>query len=416
VVINLTSVTTSTFVPAVLRWMTQPEHWSACAPCPLLERCPAYFNAQRLSDPLVVERVALLYQLLEHLDIHVTVRDMLIHLAYTLTGDKRCPELQRMASARKDMHELAYYATVWGGALGSAFRRKASVPQHLEKFHVGEHSLFEVDDFIVSRGEGLVAQAEHDRIFADGVDLDGRRFAQDRVAYVEGGADRQADEEARILLEWLPHCRRKLFFELRDTERVMQLISFLHIGTYLRLLAGDRDVHDQVRASLVLGLNRAFSRLYLTEDQNLYVTTQYLHSAEQSRPLVRLTLPTSGIMLRVDSRPDEAVDRAWPELSLIFGAPAALILRDPDAARAKQSWHLNLMLFEYLMRLADGGTFNILAAECELIVRALKDNLLSAFAREHDSRDSIEFFVTDRRQYSLKKLRIDEHTTIRSGG
>ena len=74
------------------------------------------------------------------------------------------------------------------------------------------------------------------------------------------------------------------------------------------------------------------------------------------------------------------------------------------------------MLFEYLMRLADGGTFNILAAECELIVRALKDNLLSAFAREHDSRDSIEFFVTDRRQYSLKKLRIDEHNTIRTGG
>ena len=166
----------------------------------------------------------------------------------------------------------------------------------------------------------------------------------------------------------------------------------------------------------MLGLNRAFSRLYLTDSETLYVTSQYLHSAEQSRPLVRLAIPTSGISLRVDRRVEHAFDRAWPELYLQIGAPPALLLYDPSAASRPQSWRLNLLLFEYLMRLAHGGTYNVLAEECELSVRNLKDRLLSAFPREPNTDDLVEFFVAERRQYSLKRLRIDEQGTIRPGG
>jgi hypothetical protein len=72
---------------------------------------------------------------------------------------------------------------------------------------------------------------------------------------------------------------------------------------------------------------------------------------------------------------------------------------------------MNLLLFEYLMRLADGGTFNILAEECELSVRNLKDRLLSAFAREPTG-GVIEFFVAERRRYALRKLKIDERGII----
>jgi hypothetical protein len=76
---------------------------------------------------------------------------------------------------------------------------------------------------------------------------------------------------------------------------------------------------------------------------------------------------------------------------------------------------MNLLLFEYLMRLANGGTYNILADECELSVRDLKDRLLSAFARD-SAGGSIEFFVAERQRYALRKLRIDERGIIHSEG
>lgn len=418
VVINLNDVTTSSFVSATLRWMTHDEHWRACQHCPIFERCPVRHNAHRLSNTYVASRVQMLYQLLEHLDIHVTVRDMLIHLAFTLTGNQRCDELQSKDRQRENLSDVSYYENIWGGKGESQFQRKARVVQHLERLQIGDHSLFEIDDFIVNGGDSPTAQAEHQQLFAQAVDLNHRRFEQDRRAYVEGGAEQRAEakNEAAALMRWLPHCRRKLFFEWQNVDLVNRLIPFLYLDTYLRLLHGEQRSVDQVRRDLVLGLNRAFSRLYLTDADHLYVTTQYLHSAEQPRPLVRLSIPTSGIELHIDRRQEPVYDRDRPDLWLRIAPPPALALREGAALIKPIAWRLNLITFEYLMRLAHGGTYNILADECELSVRSLKDGLLSAFAQEQAQTGLIEFFVAERRRYVLKKLHIDEQGNLRSGG
>ncbi|NJN19793.1 MAG: hypothetical protein HC822_27930 [Oscillochloris sp.] len=145
--------------------------------------------------------------------------------------------------------------------------------------------------------------------------------------------------------------------------------------------ANDQSARDHTKRQLVLGLNRAFSRLYLTDANNLYVTTQYIHSTEQPRPLVRLTIPAQGIEVRVDQPPNSVYNCERPDLHLVLAAPPALTIQGGPVPEP-QNWRMNLLLFEYVMRLANGGTYNILAEECELSVRDLKDRLLSTFARE----------------------------------
>jgi len=413
IVINLTEGTTSSFVPAALRWMTHPEHWAACLACPILENCPVRQNARCLRDEHVARRVQLLYQLLEQLDIHVTVRDMLIHLAYTLAGNKRCAELQRMEARHEDLSPFAYYQNCWGRADDGAFQRKAGVVQHLARLRVGDHSLFEIDDFIVSGGESEAAQAEHARLFTPAVDLDHRRFAQDREAYLSGGADRSAADEERTLMGWLPHCRRKLFFEWREKHQVTRLIPFLYLEQYLALLADERGARERTLRELVLGLNRAFARLYLTESEYLFVTTQYLHSAEQPRPLVRLRFPLTDMWLELEDRASPAYDCERQTLQLVIAPPAQLRIGPAGERVESVRWRIGLLMFEYLLRLAHGGTYNILAEECELGVRGLKDRLLSAFAGAPEQAGQLEFFVAERRRYSLRTLSIDEHDNIR---
>jgi hypothetical protein len=413
-VINLTAVTTSTFVPAALRWMTADEHWSDCAACPIRERCPVRHNANRLRDPHIAGRVQLLYQLLEHLDMHVTVRDMLIHLAYTLTGNWRCHDLQRPEMLGEDLSPFAYYQNIWGRPDDPAFRRKASVVQHLDRLHIGDHSLFEIDDFIVSGGQAPDEQEEHARLFAPLVDLDDWRFSQDREAYLSGGADRTAAEEEQALRGWLPHCRRKLFFEWSAEARITRLIPFLYFDLYQSLLRDERGVQDGVLRDLVRGLNRAFSRLYLSESEYLYVTTQYLHSGEQPRPLVRLRLPLTDLRLETKDRDHTPVYNCERRaLYLVIAPPAHWRESSATEQREPLRWPLGLLQFEYVMRLANGGTFNILADECELDVRGFKDHLLSRFARAPEQDDQLEFFVAERHHYSLKRLWLDEYGKIR---
>ncbi len=415
VVIDLTKVTTSAFVPETLRWMTSNIHWQVCTDCPIIERCPLHYNVRTLRDERVVRRVQFLYDLLEHLDIHVTVRDMLIHLAFTLTGNQSCPELQRLDAEDADRHHLVYYENIWGGSENSPFRRKASVVQHLDRLQIGKHSIFEIDDFIINGGDHPDQTIVHAQLFTPAVDLDFKRFEQERRAYIEGGAEKQTGEETQAFLEWLPHCRRKLFFESPDEQQANELITFRYLNTYRQLLTNKHKPTDSIRHRLILGLNRAFARLYLTFDDILYVTSQYLHSAEQPRPLVRLEIPANGIGLSIDDREEQAFDRRWADLYIHFSPPPELHLRWTKDALKPQRWRLNLLVFEYLLRLADGGTFNVLADECELSIRSLKDRLLSEFAHE-TTNTRIRFFVAEQQQYVLKTIYLDEKGIIRAGG
>lgn len=406
IVLNLNQVTTSTYVPSALAWLTDPARWEACAACNAQAACPIHFNATRLADARVAGRMQRLYQVLEHLGIHVTIRDMLIHLAYTVTGGLDCTDVLGRSPLHWEPHRYVYYQNVWGEAADEHFRRKAAVIRHLRRLNVGEGSVFEVDDFIINgRPNDPDAQTEHERLFAPALDLGGQRFAQDRRAYLYGGAAAPKPEEEHPLMRWLPHCRRKLFFEGQDTAAADRLFPFQHLPDYFRLLGGDSALLDRYRREIILGINRAFSGLYLTDAETLYVTSQYAHAVEQPVPLVRVKIPADGIALQPAPAQSAAFDRDLTTLRLVIYPP-------PGVRAEPVTWPVDLLRFEYLLRRARGSTPDILAEECELSIRQLKDTLLARFAVDQQP-GRIDFFAADRNRYTFRTLWVDASGRIR---
>ena len=411
IVLNLNRATTSTYVPQALAWLTDPVHWEACAGCPASDACPIRWNAEKLREAHVTGRVQHLYRILEHLGLHVTIRDMLIHLTHTLTGGLDCETVQEKSRQLGwGAYRHVYYENVWGEAAADAFRRKAVVIRHLRGLNVGKASIFEVDNFIIagSRPADAKILLEHQRLFTPGLDLGGRRFEQDRAAYLHGGASSPNPDEEHPLMAWLPHCRRKLFFEWRDTDAADRLIPFLFLPDYFRLVEGDRALLGRYRRDLILGLNRAFSGLYLTDDDYLYVTSQYAHAVEQPVPLVRVRIPADGVTLGPHPCFLEAFNCDLITLRLEISPP-------PRVEAESVSWQVDLLRFEYLMRRARGGTPDILADECELAIRQLKDELLARFATEEEP-GRIDFFAADRNRYTFRTLWVDEEGRVRASG
>lgn len=400
VVLNLNQVTTSTYIPPALAWLTDPTRWKACVLCPARDACPILFNARRLADGHVVGRMQRLYQVLEHLGLHITLRDMLIHLAYTVTGGLDCDRIQSQSPLHWEPQRRVYYENVWGEAADEHFRHKAVVIRHLRRLNVGQMSVFEVDNFIINgQPADPTAQAEHDRLFAPALDLGGRRFEQERVAYLYGGAAAPRPEEEYPLMQWLPHCRRKLFFEWKETAVTDRLFPFHHLSEYFHLVSGDPALLEHYRREIILGLNRAFSGLYLTDTDTLYVTSQYAHAVEQPVPLVRVKIHADGIKIQPASAPTEAFDRDLTTLCLIIYPP-------PGIHAEPLTWPVDLLRFEYLMRRARGSTPDILAEECELSIRQLKDDLLTRFAQEFPP-GRVDFFAANRNRYILRTLWIE---------
>jgi len=405
-VLNLNQVTTSTYVLPALAWFTEPARWEACAACAAKTTCSVYFNATRLADERIAERLQHLYRVLEHLGVHVTIRDMLIHLAYTLTGGLDCATIVGQPPLRWEPYRHVYYQNVWGEAAHENFRRKAVVIRHLRRLNVGQISVFEVDDFVINgRPADPDAHAEHERLFAPALDLGGRRFVQERTAYLYGGAAAPKPEEQHPLMQWLPHCRRKLFFEWQETAPADRLFPFQHLPEYFRLVNGDPASLEHYRRDLILGLNRAFSGLYLIDVDALYVTSQYAHAVEQPVPLVRVKVPADGITLQPVPAQTDAFDRDLTTLQLKIYPP-------PGVQAEPACWPVDLLRFEYLLRRARGSTPDILADECELSIRQLKDDLLACFATEPPP-GRIDFFAADRNHYTFRTLWVDQEGRIR---
>jgi hypothetical protein len=269
---------------------------------------------------------------------------------------------------------------------------------------VGKTSVFEVDDFIINdRVDTNALQTDQELLFAPGqLDLGDKLFVQERRAYLQGGATSPKPEEEHPLMEWLPRCRRKLFFEWKNTESTNRLFFFSYLPDYFRLIDGASTLRGRYARELVLGLNRAFSGLFLTEAENLYVTSQYSGVTEQPVPIVKVQIAADYIDL----------DKQHPQID-VFDSITTLIMDIPPPPRVKADsvkFPINLFLFEYLMWRARGGTSNVLATECELAIRRLKDELLSKFATGEAASDQVKFFAASRNRYTLQNLRVDgEH-------
>ncbi len=415
IVINLNQISTSSFVKKALEWFTATGNWKACEECPANSTCPIHYNAKKLSEDLITNRFQHLYKVLEYLDIHVTIRDMLIHLAYSITGGMSCYQvvqkyLENKSAWIEEVPRYVYYQNVWGASADDSFRYKALAIRNLSKLNVGDSSVFAVDDFIITGSSTVSSPSEvHKEIFSESLDLGFKRFEQERTSYLQGGATSPKPDQVSSFLKWLPHCRRKLFFEWDQNEIVNRLSPFSFIELYFKLLDGDQSSLYSAKRDLVLGLNRSFSGLFLTNREVIYVTSQYAHAVEQPVPIVLVNIPLENLELSPISKQSAVLDQELNELNLKIYPPAKV-------KASPVEWRINLLRFEYLMRRSQGGTANILSAECELSIRQLKDDLISHFYQEDGTTNRIDFFAADRNRYQLQRMWVDENEHIRLGG
>ncbi len=120
---------------------------------------------------------------------------------------------------------------------------------------------------------------------------------------------------------------------------------------------------------------------------------------------MRVKISAEGIALQPAPAQSEALDRDMTILHLVIFPP-------PGVRAEPVTWPVDLLRFEYLMRRARGSTPDILADECELSVRQLKDTLLARFAAEQQPR-RIDFFAADRNHYTFRTLWVDPDGRIR---
>lgn len=364
--------------------LDHPGWGEACKDCAALsdaKPCPILLNRSLLqpseNGPSVFRsRLKEALRLAAANDQHVPVRQLLVLVVNILLGDSKKPDdpLMDCATATGRAKAAQYSCTnPYNNAVGLNLRperRRANrVFNVFEVLAVGFETNNLIDNALVQRQPQDVYEA----LFADDPIYGKTMFEPLRNAYfLSGGAGSgPADAAIREFRIGLEAQRRRAFFRLpgkgsREMAIPWRLSIYQHGGDYLTLqdalvAGGDRETIDRFTHQLLRGLNRAFSGMMTIDDQRLWLagtigkTDDPAGRISTLEPIDRTSATSFNVRLALDAV------RCRPCLRVM---PPRLAKQTPVSELAMRP-----LLFEYLMRVANGSLPSSFSRQCHQEIR-----------------------------------------------
>ncbi|MGM0846482.1 MAG: hypothetical protein ACQEUT_16020 [Bacillota bacterium] len=371
-IFNLLDVTSSVYVEKVLTEWNKPENWEECQDCPFKNRCIIHMNHERTSQSHIQDKIVEQYKLLDYLGTHITMREMLIHISYMLTGGFTCDDI-RNANYKEieNQTKKPYYQNFYGHELDENAFSEMKALKVFKALDPGVYSHSSIDDFIINGDINGDAESEksHGLLIGNSLDLQLGYFKKKLTLY----RDYDVDKDHSIVNEWIPKLRRKYFYESKSDDS-NQLLPFEYVDEYIKLFNNPK-AKTLIKKEIIHGLNRIFSgRLTETSNKHLFATNKNLMIHEQFRSK--------------DVDIEQEKERA--DLDRI---PSAFKV----SVRDEVSLSINLAVFEYLMRASGGGTHNVLQQEAEILIDTFKNELIR---------------ISEPEEYELNILRYDNKTGL----
>ncbi|CAN2532671.1 hypothetical+protein [Methylocapsa aurea] len=394
--INLSRVADSTIDQIFGAVLNHPA-WSRCNDCGGKDVCPIRLNRSLLLETSEQQspfrhRLRQGLRLAAANDQHVPIRQLLMLVVNILLGDARQPDapLLTCATAQRRAVDNEYrYTNPYDNAAGMNLRPERRSANRVfavfEVFGIGHETNNLIDTLLIEN-----EPADRRSLLFDGEQTYGAAlFEPLRREYHRGNA--RDDRSIRPFRSALESQRRRAFFRLpddhsaRDMHSPWQLTIFQYGGCYLRLIDAleitqKHEIVDPLLRLLIRGLNRAYTGMMTVDDNKLWLAGT-----------VGKTDDPAGRVATI-----EAIDRANTtafhtkiEFDLIKRRPLFRIAA-PRMFRpvpAMPALDLKPLLFEYLMRVANGSLPASFSRQCHQEIRHFALVTIAAMRKLQQSAD-----------------------------
>lgn len=228
----------------VLKRIIEHSAWADCNGCTIRDACPLFFNREALiaTDGIAEERVRWIYRRLTAYEQRLTLRQMVAHLAYSLTGGMTCESAKKSVAASTaegpdrgtDGLEGIIFSEAFFGYLKGEPAQKASA---LRAVDLVRREVFGGPigaDFArqLSQGQGntwaslpapLASLSKRWAIRAHEAAGVRWRFAQRRLFYLFGRATAANKDQAEIFLDEFVQSPRLRDFDRWSRDRTLSL-------------------------------------------------------------------------------------------------------------------------------------------------------------------------------------------------
>lgn len=355
-------------------WIGDGKKWSkhSCGSCVHESACPIRRNRMLLAgqdkaSELRLKRLEEVFEVLERLGNVVTIREMLMLVAYLVTGGMTCADVDKRLSggARRAgwQHEWAFYNLLFRSPPNLPVdRAEKGIPllSALKRLDPGAIAVRRVDERILNRGE-VFEPDQQDLQFLVG--SGSRAMVVDAAFGIEdfnGNPQTRAEmaREAESAGLAVSALRRRAFFDdLEESGSVMLRLGFKYGDVFVKLLGGQMQPHERVRIKniIIAGLHSLQGLRVGRSETTLYLVDPAFGKASADAAIVARQIPS----MRVSLLPASAawvggVDARWFMPSSVDWIDRNVILRIDERLGISRDLPLDLLSFECVARAASG--------------------------------------------------------------
>jgi hypothetical protein len=391
---NLSRQSAAVLFPRILKAVLEHPGWGDCNQCAYQNQgCPIWQNKQRLegtdADRTTRERLSNLLELCELNQMHLPVRQLLLLVANALLGHPEAKD--RLLNCRQVPDVIAaettsrasLYRNIFGENLPERRRESTEVFKVLRGFGIGAETSNQIDNILIFGADDPELQPLYaDLVLSDsfyGADL---KYQAQQRSYLEGDAAKGREE----FLGVLQAQRQRLFFTIpsdRTTDmKLWDLTIFQYAGEYLndlyRVLQEGKKVPKSITSRLIRGLNRIFTGLLVSNQDELLLATSGSYS--QAR-ISRVYEESVSVARKRGESVSVELDKSRKKLSLVVN-----LASDVEPIR----FNLTLTRYEYLSRVAEGALPSSFSQECYEDVLAFKTQVFKQLAVRQSLEDEDE--------------------------
>ncbi|WP_394679948.1 hypothetical protein [uncultured Exiguobacterium sp.] len=385
-VYNLLYASSSIYAKKIVEGWNEEQNWSICSDCASKSKCIINRNHLALSDKTTKNRIMRMYKSLDMNGKHMTMRELLIHLAYTQTGGMACKDIHEASDSEsiQGLAKKSYYENFFGNNLRPEVFEEIGGIQEFKSLDPGYISDSLIDDFLLNGDLSSNEQIKdsHHTLFGTDIDVENGAYYEDIKMY-RSNIHGDNVNGIELMNKWFPRLRRKYYFESQDNKKVEKLISYRHRYDFISILQKGKIEHN-VKVKLIDGLNTFFAkRMVYSPAHQLYVSSDSL--------LVHQIIGLAQVEFHIQGK-NETIDQISTTLTLsIQGIELAI----------------NLVTFEYLMRLSNGGMLNVLREHVEILLNSFRNRLISLKKQDENILQILKF---DRTQgaFVLETIEINE--------
>ena len=355
-------------------WVGDGRRWGerTCGICDHAKLCPIRHNRTMLAEQSTTSatrmaRLEEIFEVIERLGTVVTIREMLMLVAYLITGGMTCADVDKRLTVGSNklgwQQSLAFYNLLFSPPPNLPIDRATKGIPLLAVFRrldPGAIAVRNVDEVILNRGD-LFLPGQLDLQFFTGTETlqavaDAALGIDDFIGNPQSRAEMAA--EAEVAGQAVSALRRRAFFDdLEGSRSIMVKLGFKFGDMFVRLLAGELQPQESVniKNKIIAGLDSIQGLRVGKTETMLYLVDPAFGKASADAAIISRQIPSSLVQLLPASKAWNAGSSSeWFLPRSVDWIDRSVVLRIIERNIPPKDIQLDLLSFECIARAASG--------------------------------------------------------------